>query len=266
MLKGARSKRLGFNRRMVAATSAVNRKQNTIHFTTEVDVSAPRTLISGHQARTGERLSLTGYVTTCFARTMSEFPQFNVFRKGRNLVFLDDLAISVLVERTMDGESVPEPIVIQDADQKTLLEIHGAIRAAQSERPRRLGEAAGTAWIRFIPVFFLRTFVRLASRSVRMQRKYGVVGVTAVGMFGGGALWAIPLSSATVTVAVGSIVDRVVLAGGAAEEREHLCLTVSFNHDIVDGAPAARFIRKLSERLSSGEDLREALLGSRPHS
>jgi pyruvate/2-oxoglutarate dehydrogenase complex dihydrolipoamide acyltransferase (E2) component len=265
MVRGARSERLGFNRRMVAAASAVNRKQNTIHFTTEVDVSIPRAVISNHRERTGERLSLTGYVTACFARTMGEFPQFNVFRKGQRLVFLDDLAISVLVERTMDGESVPEPIVIQNADRKTLREIHTAIRAAQSERPRRLGEATGTAWIRFIPAFLLRTFVRLAARSLRMQQKYGVVGVTAVGMFGGGALWAIPLSSATVTVAVGSIVKRVVLAGGSPEEREHLCLTISFNHDIVDGAPAARFIRSFSERLSSGEALGEAL-GSGSHS
>ena len=132
MVKGARSERFGFNRRMVAAASAVNRRQNTIHFPTEVDISAPRGMISDHRARTGERLSLTGYVTTCLAQTMGEFPQFNVFRRGRKLVFLDDLAISVLVERTMGGESVPEPIVIQCADRKTLLEIHAAIRSAQS--------------------------------------------------------------------------------------------------------------------------------------
>ena len=259
MVRGVRSERLGFNRRMVAAASAVNRTQNTIHFPTEVDVSVPRKLISDHGAHTGERLSLTGYITTCFAQTMGEFPQFNVFRRGRKLVFLDDLAIGVLVERMLDGEPVPEPIVIQCADRKTLIEIHGAIRAAQAERPRRLGEATGMIWIRFIPGFLLRTFVRLAARSVRMQQKYGVVGVTAVGMFGGGALWAIPLTSATVTVAVGSIVKRVALAGGSPEEREHLCLTVSFNHDIVDGSPAARFVRRFSERLSSGNELLEAV-------
>ena len=28
------------------------------------------------------------------------------------------------------------------------------------------------------------------------------------------------------------------------EEKEFLCLTVSVDHDIVDGAPAARFIRQ----------------------
>jgi pyruvate/2-oxoglutarate dehydrogenase complex dihydrolipoamide acyltransferase (E2) component len=85
-----------------------------------------------------------------------------------------------------------------------------------------------------------------------MQKRFGVVGVTAVGMFGAGAMWLVPLTSATVTVAVGAIVKRPVLVDGNLEEREHLCLTLSFDHDIVDGAPAARFTSHFAELLSSG--------------
>lgn len=91
-----------------------------------------------------------------------------------------------------------------------------------------------------------------------MAKRYGVVGVTSIGMFGAGAAWAIPLTAATVTLTVGSIVPRPVLRDGALEEREHLCLTVSFNHDLVDGAPAARFMKRLGEILASGEVVREA--------
>jgi pyruvate/2-oxoglutarate dehydrogenase complex dihydrolipoamide acyltransferase (E2) component len=40
--------------------------------------------------------------------------------------------------------------------------------------------------------------------------------------------------------------------------RETLCLTVSFNHDIIDGAPAARFVKRLSELVKSGDAIREA--------
>jgi len=88
-----------------------------------------------------------------------------------------------------------------------------------------------------------------------MAKRYGVAGVTAIGMFGAGAAWAIPLTSATVTVTVGSTVRRPVLVDGALEDREHLCLTLSFNHDIVDGAPAARFMKRLGEVLGGGEEL-----------
>jgi pyruvate/2-oxoglutarate dehydrogenase complex dihydrolipoamide acyltransferase (E2) component len=75
-------------------------------------------------------------------------------------------------------------------------------------------------------------------------------------MFGEGALWFVPLSGATVAVTVGSIVPRPVAVEGRIESREHLCLTVSFNHDIVDGAPAARFLKSFGEVLKSGEVLR----------
>ena len=42
---------------------------------------------------------------------------------------------------------------------------------------------------------------------------------------------------------------------GDLEAHEHLCLTLSFDHDIVDGAPAARFAQHLKELLESGYGL-----------
>jgi pyruvate/2-oxoglutarate dehydrogenase complex dihydrolipoamide acyltransferase (E2) component len=89
-----------------------------------------------------------------------------------------------------------------------------------------------------------------------MMERYGAVGVTAVGMFGkkNQALWLVPIvGGATVGVAVGGIVKRPCISDGQLESREHLCLTITFNHDIVDGAPAARFVKRFSELLMSGE-------------
>jgi pyruvate/2-oxoglutarate dehydrogenase complex dihydrolipoamide acyltransferase (E2) component len=263
--RGYRTVPFGFNRRMVAAASAVNREKYTIHLMTEVDISEPRRLIAEHRERTGERLSLTGYVVACLASTFDEFSQFNTFRKGRRLVVLDDLTISVLFEREIEGERVPEPVGIQAASRKTYRQINDELRAAQRQPVTRLGASTGTAWIRLIPGFLLRAFIRLASRNVQMQKRFGVVGVTAVGMFGSGPMWLVPLSSATVTVAVGSIAQRPVLDEGAWEEREHLCLTLSFNHDIIDGAPAARFAGRFAERLASGEKVRNAMGNEASH-
>lgn len=55
-----------------------------------------------------------------------------------------------------------------------------------------------------------------------MQKRFGVVGVTAIGMFGLGPMWLVPLTGATVTVAVGAIVRRLGLIDGGLQEREHL--------------------------------------------
>ena len=42
-----------------------------------------------------------------------------------------------------------------------------------------------------------------------------------------------------------------------------LCLTVSFNHDLIDGAPAARFTSRFTELLSSGDEVRAVLRETR---
>ncbi|NDJ85634.1 MAG: 2-oxo acid dehydrogenase subunit E2 [Chloroflexi bacterium] len=246
-------------RQAVAASATVGRERNNIHTFTEVDIATPRRLIREHGERTGERLSLTAYVVACLARTIAEYPAFNAFRKGRKLVLLDDVTVGVLVERTIAGEGVPEILTIQAADTKTYQQINDEIRAAQQQGDVPFGTLSGSTWImRLIPGFLLTQFIRLAARNIRIARRYGVVGVTAVGMFGPSPMWIVPLSGATVAVAVGSIVERPVCIDGALEAREHLCLTLSFDHDIIDGAPAARFTKQFAALLMSGEMLHEA--------
>jgi len=46
---------------------------------------------------------------------------------------------------------------------------------------------------------------------------------------------------------------RVV--NGRIEIREYLCVTISFDHDVVDGAPAARFTRQFKELIERGYGL-----------
>lgn len=42
---------------------------------------------------------------------------------------------------------------------------------------------------------------------------------------------------------------------GRIEIREYLSLTLSFNHDVIDGAPAARFAQRLKELIESAYGL-----------
>jgi len=245
---------------MVVASAAAGREQNNIQAIIEVDITEPRRIIREHKQQTGEKLSLTAYIVTCLAQAITEFPNINAIRKGGNIVVLDDVTVGVLVEREIDGEIVPENLGIRAAQTKTHRQIHQEIRSAQEQASDVLGGLSGTTWIRFIPGFLFRWFVRLASKNIQMLKRYGAVAVTAVGMFGNKnqALWLLPLvGGATVGVAVGGIVERPSVIQGQLENREHLCLTVTFNHDLVDGAPAARFLKRFSELLASGELLRE---------
>jgi len=92
-----------------------------------------------------------------------------------------------------------------------------------------------------------------------------VTGVTAVGMFGHGAGWGVPFTvgaAGTTGLTVGGIGRRPVLVDGRLEEHEFVCLTLSFDHDLVDGAPATRFAAELSRLIESGDGLATTLLHS----
>ncbi|MBN2274798.1 MAG: 2-oxo acid dehydrogenase subunit E2 [Bacteroidales bacterium] len=253
MNKGYKSTPLTFNRQAVRASASVTRQKNTIHGFTEVDISEPRRIMKEHYEKTGEKLSLTAYIVTCLARVLQEYPQFNSFIRRRRLILLDDVTVSVLVERELSGETVPEPFAIKQAQLKTFHQIQDELKEARKQPGNRLGNLGDLDWFRFIPGFLLRTFVRIADKNIKMAIRYGKIAVTAIGMFSKEPLWFIPHGSATVLVTVGSIGSKAVETDGNLVCREHLCLTVSFDHDIVDGAPAARFMNQFIETLKSGK-------------
>lgn len=255
-VKGFKAVPLSLNRKMVSASASVTRKKNAIHGITEVDVTIPRGMIKRHFESMGEKLSFTGYIVTCFAQVIRQHPQCNSFIKGNRLIMLDDVCVSVLIEREFDGEMVPEPVGITNAQDKTYRQISNELRAAKESMSKSLGGLSNMRWIRFIPGFLLKTFVRIADKNLKLAKKYGKIAVTAVGMFSKEPVWFIPHGGATVMLTVGSIINRVVEYEGELVSREHLCLTVTFDHDIVDGAPAARFMNQFVETVKSGQLIR----------
>jgi len=258
-MNGYREVPLSFSRSMVAASASVTKEKNTIHCMSEVDITVPRLLIRGYYEKTGIKLSFTAYIVSCLAKTISDYPQFNSFTKGKKLILLDDLTISVLVEREIAGEHVPEPIGIQKAQHKTYIQIHKEIREAKNQQTDKLVSLSGKTWITLIPGFLLKLIIRIADKNIHMAKKYGKIAVTAVGMYSKEPIWFIPHGSPTVLVTIGNINKKVLELDNQFVSREHLCLTVSFDHDIVDGAPAARFMNDLINEIKSGENIEKSI-------
>ena len=250
--RGYSTEPLSFNRKAVRASASVTSAKNTFHSLTEVDITLVREMMKTHFDKTGNKLSLTAYVVTCLAHTINDHPHLNAFIKGRKMVFLDDVTVSVLIEKEIQGESVPEPIGIGEAQKKSHSQIQAEIRNAQSQRNDKLGSFSGISWVRFIPGFLLRTFIGIADKNITMAQRYGKVAVTATGMFSEEPSWFIPHGSPTVLLTVGSISNKVVELEGEFVTHEYLHLTASFDHDVVDGAPAARFMTQLLKTISNG--------------
>jgi hypothetical protein len=117
--------------------------------------------------------------------------------------------------------------------------------------------------VQFLPTFLFRFFLWMVGRYPQMEKKYrGTVELSAVGMFGKGPAWGIPPAALTLTITVGSIGEKPGVVDGHIVMREYLSLTVSFDHDIIDGAPAARFTQRLKELIESGYGFDDSMLES----
>jgi hypothetical protein len=98
---------------------------------------------------------------------------------------------------------------------------------------------------------------RLLARSPHVwQRLGGTVVVTAVGMFGAGRGWGQSLATYPLSIAIGAISPAPTLHhDDVLDNREHLCLTVTLDHEVVDGAEAARFLAFLRVLIEEGHGL-----------
>ncbi len=164
--KGYQSTPLPFMRRMVIASISSNKK-NTIHCVTEIDISKPRNIIRENYVKTGEKLSFTAYIVKCFAEAITYHRELNSFIKGRKLILLDDITVSVLIERELKGKKIPEPLGIKKVQEKTVKQLHDEIRAAQKNAGDSLGDLNKMEWIRFIPPRLLRLFVKIADSKIK---------------------------------------------------------------------------------------------------
>jgi pyruvate/2-oxoglutarate dehydrogenase complex dihydrolipoamide acyltransferase (E2) component len=238
-------------------------RRHTVHGLLECDVTEARRLIRERRAATGEALSLTAYLVACFARAIAADPGVQAYRLGRDrLIVFDDVDVTVLVESDVEGARIPVPHIVRAAQRKTAASISREIRAAQS-KPVPYGRARSALrfWL-WLPRPLRVAFWRLFLADPRRRKRFtGTAVVTSVGMFGRGTAWAIPMIDHTIGLAVGGIdrrpglVHDVVTGAETVATREYLALTVSVDHDVVDGAPAARFAMRLKDLIGSGDGL-----------
>jgi pyruvate/2-oxoglutarate dehydrogenase complex dihydrolipoamide acyltransferase (E2) component len=233
----------------------------------EVDVTVPRQFITGHKQRTGEALSFTGFLALCLARAVDENKEVQAYLKGsRQIMLFDDVNVGMMVENTAGEKPVLMGHIIQGANHKTYREIHQEIRSAQTApAPANRGMPAWFRSALLLPwplsglVKALLGFATRRDPSIRVGTS-GTVFITAVGMFGKGRSgWGITTTPHSLGLVVGSMAWKPAVVEGRVEPRQILNLTVLFDHDVVDGAPATRFVNRLVELIESGYGLEETV-------
>ncbi len=246
-------------RKAIVAGGRYGSRRSVIHGLIEVDVTLARTRLAALAAE-GHSLSFTAYVVACLGRAVAMHPQVQAYRDWRGrLVVFHDVDVVTMIEAEVGAVAVPH--IVRAANRRTVREISEEVRAVRA-RPAQSAQRGG--WVALgshMPGFVLQlAYAVLRKNPPRFKQMAGTVIVTAVGMFGDGGGWGITfLPMHNLGLLVGGITQRPALRDGDLVLRDYLSLTISVDHDVIDGAPAARFAATLREMMEQAEVLQEAL-------
>ena len=186
--------------------------------TTEADVTA---LVERRkQLAATEAVTYTDLLIEAVAAVLRQHPRLRVTVDGDTLCTHEEINIGIAVALD-EGLIVP---VIRDADRQPLAQIAAAARAL-AEKAR-----AGTLGVDDV--------------------SGGIFTITNLGMYGIDAFTPIINQPQVAILGVGRIIDKPAVHDGQIAIRSMMTLSLTFDHRIVDGAPAAAFLRDVVERLS----------------
>lgn len=206
-------------RKTVADRMVLSSKVPRITLIVEVDASGILTLRRYYESLEGIRVSLTHIVVKAVARALKEHPIMNSTLKENTIEIFEDINIGVAVA-TDQGLIVP---VVKDAYSKSIGEIAEEVKTL-ADKARR----------------------NLLSRD---DVSGGTFTVTNLGMFGVDAFTPLINPPECAILGVGRVTERPIAAEGKVTVKPTMQLCLSFDHRIVDGAPAARFLQRLREIL-----------------
>jgi len=210
--------------------SASWRERPHVTLITEADAT---NLISARQqltAELGQKVSYDALLVALVARALREQPHMNARLTERGIERLFQINVGVAVD-TERGLLVP---VVRDAAAKSLLQVQRTL-ADLVERT-------------------------LVGQSLPDDLSGGTFTITNLGMFEIDSFTPIINPPESAILGVGRIVAKPVAVDRQVVVRDTVTLSLSFDHRLIDGAPAARFlqrIKQLIERpfaLALGED------------
>jgi len=171
-------------------------------------------------------ITYTDLIVRACALALRQHPHLNATLDGEAIRLLPHINIGVAVALE-DGLIVP---VIADADRKPITELAQA-RLRLVERAR-------------------------AGQLTMEEVSGGTFTVTNLGAYGIDGFTPIVNPPEAAILGVGRIVDQVVIHQGKVAQRAMLTLSLTFDHRVVDGAPAAAFLQSVRHFLESPERLR----------
>lgn len=168
-----------------------------------------------------QKVSYNALLIKLCALALAEHPLLNAYLEGNQIVYPEDINIALAVD-TERGLTVP---VIHQVQQKTLRQIHHELL----EKVERA----------------------LNNRCTPEDLDGGTFTITNLGAYDIDGFTPILNPPQTAILGVGKIRSKPVGYQGQLVLREQVTLSLSFDHRLVDGAPAARFLQRIKHLIEN---------------
>lgn len=249
-----------YRRNIEVITKEGWRKRST-HAILEIDITDARKIIKKYKEKTGEKISLTAWIIKCITQTLSEYKDFNAYRQGkRKIIVFNDIDIALPIEKIVKEEARPRVHLIRKANEKSIKDLSNEMLMVQNENASEDTQILGhkTSGLENFalkaPMFIQRFLLWITRKNAILKKNYmGTTAVTAIGMKGYFPGWVIPLGGTASTLfVVGGITKKPGVINDKISIREYIHLTITTDHDIIDGGPLARFVERLNNLMEKG--------------
>lgn len=244
------------NRLLMVDGGRMGRQKHTIHGLVEFDITQTREKIRQYRIRTGQALSFSAFFLVCLGKAIDTDKQMQAYRNWKNqLILFEDVDVNMLFEVEVDGQNTIRPHIVREVNHRAMCEIQDEIQAFRNVHESSQ-ESRFIDWFVRLPGFARRLFLwALFKKPQLVKDYYGTVLVSSVAMFGTGGGWGIPVPNHTLQLTLGGVSEKPGVVDHRVEVRKYLSVTISFDHDVVDGAPSARFLQRLKSLVESGDGL-----------
>ena len=191
------------------------------------DLEAFRVTLNKENEKAGIKVTMLAFLITASVAALRKFPDFNSSLDGDNLIYKQYFNVGFAAD-TPNGLVVP---VIKNADQKGVLQIAQEMGALSAKaRDGKLGPA---------------------------DMQGGCFSISSLGGIGGTAFTPIINAPEVAILGVSKSATKPMWDGKGFAPRLILPLSLSYDHRVIDGAQAARFVTYLSHILA---DMRRVML------
>lgn len=241
----------------------IGKRKHHVTGLVEFDVTEARNKIREYNKGLSDKISFNAWLISVISSTIKKYETSSSYLFGKNkLIIFDDINVSIVVEKDIKGIKVPIPLIIEKANEASIEFITKQITEAKNKEFTEKDIVLQKKTQQFeklyyaLPRFLRRYFWKYLLKHPKLAfKKMGNVAFTSIGMAGKVNGWFIPISVHPICFGISSIIKKPTVIDDSIEIREILNMSILVDHDVIDGAPMARFISELSKNIENGLNL-----------